>query len=109
MERPVACNPRYLITSDGVVINKRTGLRLKPQKARHGYLRVNIWDGTKIMQRPIHRLVAIAFLDQPEGHNEVNHKNFDKTDNRVENLEWCTRSQNVRHAIAGGRSHLKRR
>ena len=45
----------------------------------------------------IHRLVASAFIPNPRGLSEINHKNFDKTDNRAENLEWCTSKENKVH------------
>lgn len=70
---------------------------LKPRvcgKSRE-YLSVCFHCGDKIKQYKIHRLVAMAFCPNPNGYNEVNHKNEIKGDNRAENLEWCSRSYNV--------------
>lgn len=72
------------------------GRLLKPQRlSRTGYMQVEL-SGAK---RAVHRLVATAFLGDPPTGYVVNHKNGDKEDNRVENLEWCTPSANVQHGF----------
>lgn len=64
---------------------------------RNGYLRVQLRKKCKFRSFAIHRLVAIAFLSNDKGYTEVNHKDEDKANNRVDNLEWCDRSYNCRY------------
>lgn len=73
-------------------------------KDRDGYCRVSVQklDGTWTSQ-PVHRLVAKGFIDNPKNKQSVNHKNGDRTDNRVENLEWCTPKENVYHSFIEGK------
>ena len=62
------------------------------------YLKVHLYKNGKQYQFYLHRLVAEHFLEKVEGKSEINHKNGDKLDNRLLNLEWCNRSENIQHA-----------
>lgn len=77
--------------------NTGTEQILKPRDDTHGYLIVALFKKGKGKNFKIHRLVAKAFLANPENFGDVNHKNEIKTDNRVENLEWCTRQYNLNY------------
>ncbi len=76
--------------------NKRVthGKVLKPQRRGRGYLSVWLYANGTSKQISIHRLVAEAFCRKRDGCNEVNHIDEDKTNNRADNLEWCTRQEN---------------
>lgn len=70
------------------------GLVLKPFDNGKGYLQVNIKVDGKFIKKRVNRLVAETFLPNPYNLPEVNHKNCDRSDNRFDNLEWCTTSYN---------------
>lgn len=89
----------YSVDENGSIFNNNTGKELKgrPQK-KGGYLRVNLAGN----DYKIHRLVAKAFIPNPDNKDQVNHINGITTDNRVENLEWSTASENIKHAYKIG-------
>lgn len=77
----------------------KKGLKLKPDKTRNGYLRVSLSNETTKHKRfSIHRLVAEAFIPNPDNLPQVDHKNEIKTDNRAENLRWSTPLNNLNHS-----------
>lgn len=93
-------DPRIKVSNKGNVISCKKGV-CSPLKVMHnnwGYQKV----GTGGSSQLVHRMVAETWLDNPNHYKEVNHINGDKNDNRMENLEWVTHSQNMRHAFRTG-------
>lgn len=88
----------YLVNADGDVISMKhkEPILLSPF-LRHGYERVTLWENGKKFNMSVHRLVATAFIDNPNGYDEVNHKDEDKTNNNVNNLEWCSHKYNMNY------------
>ena len=76
---------------------KTTERILKSFDDGHGYLQVILWKGGKSKTCKVHRLVAEAFLENTDNLPEVNHIDEDKTNNNVQNLEWCTRKYNINY------------
>lgn len=83
----------YLIYDDGRVWSKYSNKFLKQQKKK-GYYCVNLCNGANRKTVTVHRLVAKAFLPNPKVLPEINHKDENKLNNSVSNLEWCTRDYN---------------
>jgi len=103
----------YQVSDFGEVISlnyKHTGQSrvLKPMKDRKGYLNVNLYKNGKKKRQLVHRLVAQAFIDNPDNLPEVNHIDENKENNKVcsgmVNLEWCNRKYNVNHGTGHQRS-----
>jgi hypothetical protein len=92
----------YIVYEDGRIWSIRKNTFLKPQDNGTGYLKVSLRIGNKSVNRYIHRLVAEAFIPNPNNYPEVNHIDADKTNNDVNNLEWCTSAQNKQHASYSG-------
>lgn len=102
--------PNYMISNYGSVLNTLTGNRLTGSKNNHGYWRYDLCINGKRIVRSGHRLVADAFLPKEDGKLIINHKDGDKTNNRVDNLEWCSPKENSLHAfgVLGVEPHNKK-
>ena len=92
----------YFISHNGDVWNDRTGRYINPTPDAHGYIRVNLSKSCIRKTHRIHKLVAIAFISNPNNLPEINHKNGIKEDNNLLNLEWCTHEENQKHGFETG-------
>ena len=90
---------KYMVSCDGKVLSyqhKKT-IILKPQHDSMGYVHYRLYNEQGIKLFKGHRLVLETFTDKIEGKTVINHINGVKDDNRLENLEWCSQSENMKH------------
>lgn len=97
-------NTTYSVSSLGDVYSAYTEKILKPFPNNNGYLTVDLFHNTVKERVAIHRMVAVAFIDNPENKEFVNHIDGNKQNNCVSNLEWVTPSENSIHAVLTGLS-----
>lgn len=94
----------YYISSNGFVYkrNKKTK-KLKElytiKNSKHSYIKFNLQKNKKSVSKLLHRLIAEYFIPNPYNFTEVNHIDGNKKNNKINNLEWCTRQQNMSHAV----------
>lgn len=98
-------NSNYSVSTKGRVRNDKTGHILKPWHTSYGYPVVALWTNGLMRKRPVHRLVAEAFIPNPDNKPCIDHINTIQSDNRVENLHWVTHKENSRNPITLERLH----
>lgn len=105
MAKPVKGWPRYEINADGTIRNVLTGHELKHNISSNGYHSVELFDDSGKHKRiSVHRLVATAFVPNPNNYPCVNHKDEIKGNNNAENLEWCSYKYNSNYGNAKERA-----
>lgn len=95
-------NGQYKVSDTGKVMTAKTGRILTPAIDERGYERVCLFKVDRNRRFKVHRLVASAFIPNPDGKKQVNHKDGDKRNNCVSNLEWATNEENMSHSRANG-------
>lgn len=80
--------------------------RILKQHNLKGYYAVSLWVNNKMYNKQVHRLVALTFIDNPNNYPVVNHKDGNKLNNRIDNLEWCTYSHNTNEAYRLGLNNI---
>ena len=98
MRKKIKNYDNYYIYDNGDVLNVTTNKILKGSIGEHGYKYYRLSKNNEKTMFYAHRLVAEAFIENPNNYSIVNHKDGDKTNNNVENLEWITQSENVKAA-----------
>lgn len=106
MFKPYKDNPNYLIFDDGRVYSLYRNRFLKPRQTEDGYLQVRMTVNSKSRLFRIHRLVAEMFIPNPNNLETVNHKDEDKTNNCVNNLEWMSKIDNLNYGTGRQRSGI---
>lgn len=89
----------YSVSNYGEVRNNKTGKLMKQRKNETGYLRINLTKNGKPKCMRVHRLVAQAFIPNPENKLQVNHIDFNRENNCVSNLEWVTNKENTQYSV----------
>jgi hypothetical protein len=97
----------YAVSSFGRVKNVRTGIILKARNDKDGYLRVNLYEDAIRKTHQVHRLVANAFIDNPDDKLCVDHKDNDKTNNHISNLRFATSKENSQNRKLSSRNTSK--
>lgn len=89
----------YMVSNFGRILNVRTGVFVcQYNKGRHLYYKkVELWKDKKMKRYPVHRLVALAFIPNPNDYPQINHIDENPQNNYIENLEWCDARHNTNH------------
>ena len=107
--RQIEKYPNYDASSEGRIRNRKTGRILKTNTSETGYERLSLSKNSHQTTERVHRIIADTFIDGDHTGLDVNHIDGDKSNNCIDNLEFCTRQENIQHAFRTGLSHGSRK
>lgn len=93
----------YAIDKLGNVFSYKSNKYLNPSKTKDGYLKISLRADNKSYYYRVHKLVAITFLDNPNNLSEINHKDFNRQNNYLDNLEWVSHNDNILYSKIANR------
>lgn len=91
-------NSNYSISENGIIINTKTKKQIRTRINTKGYVCFNIYINGKLKHFKLHRLLGLYFIENPNNHPCINHIDGNKLNNNLLNLEWCSLSENTKHA-----------
>lgn len=102
--RTIPFAPDYVINEFGDIMSFKSGVAklLNKRISSDGYIAYSLRSEGRYITKRAHQLVAVCFIDNPLGLNEVNHIDANKANNHYTNLEWCTHTENIRHSFRLG-------
>lgn len=106
MKKGVENFPNYLVSDEGEIFSLRSKKTLKARVMKNGYLCIHLYNKEGRKSFLIHRLVASAFIENKLNKPCVNHKDFDRANNKESNLEWSTYKENIQYSINVGRINV---
>ena len=104
---PIRDIPGYEVSSNGDVYSTKRNIVMKQHPDSWGYPRITLMKNGVKLRRSVHRLVAEAFIPNPSNKPEINHIDGNKNNNHINNLEWVTHSENIRHSYDTGLNDKK--
>ena len=107
MSVPILNYPEYLVEQNGDIYSTRTKKYLKPSRASNGYFSVELFNKNGSKRFLVHRIVANAYIPNPNNLPQINHKDENRGNNAVENLEWCTAKYNMNYGEGAKTRHSK--
>lgn len=107
MAIPIANYPDYLVYEDGRIWSSKTNKFLKPAYSKAGYASVELFNENGSRRFLVHRLVATAYIPNPNSFPQINHKDENPKNNRMNNLEWCTAKYNMNYGEGAKTRHSK--